>query len=268
MGRLVAIGGGTFEEIDALNRISVELSKKALPNILFIGTALQDSTNPLTSCKKSFKRVCPGTVVKKLSIIRSTYTEEEMDALLNWADIIFVGGGNTAYMLEEWKKAQLDRKLMKIFEEDSAVISGISAGAICWFSTGYTDSAMFSGEEDWKYEWIKPQTAVFEGAFCPHYNDWKRSGFDGEVKPENIETTSKIESENMTEGIANAGMEVSELSGFAELIGISYEDVSVKAIALDDCAAFVYENGSVRFAAASEDAHAYVWTEEGKKQVI
>lgn len=242
MGRLVAIGGGTFEEIDALNRISVELSKKALPNILFIGTALQDSTNPLTSCKKSFKRVCPGTVVKKLSIIRSTYTEEEMDALLNWADIIFVGGGNTAYMLEEWKKVGLDLKLMKIFEKDSAVISGISAGAICWFSKGYTDSAMFSGEEDWKYEWIKPQTAVFEGAFCPHYNDWKRSGFDDEVK--------------------------AETSDSAKLIGVSHDGASVKAIALDDCAAFVYENGSVRFAAASEEAHAYVWTEEGKKQVI
>ncbi len=240
MGRLVAIGGGTFEEIDTLNKISVELSGKALPNVLFIGTALQDSTNPLTSCKKSFKRVCPGCIVKKLSIIRSTYTEEEMDALLSWADIIFVGGGNTAYMLEEWKKVGLDRKLLTIFKEDRAVLSGISAGAICWFTSGYTDSAMFSGEEDWSYEWIKPETAVYDAAFCPHYNDWKRSGFDEEI----------------------GGTDKYGADGALKTIG-----EGIRAIALDDLAAFVDDNGQIRFETASEEAHAYVWDADGKRMI-
>lgn len=259
MGRLVAIGGGTFEEIDALNRISVELSGKALPNILFIGTALQDSTNPLTSCKKSFKRVCPGTIVKKLSIIRSTYTEAEMDELLSWADIIFVGGGNTAYMLEEWKKVGLDRKLMEIYRKDSAVITGISAGAICWFTTGYTDSAMFSGEEDWSYQWIKPQTALYRGAFCPHYNDWKRSGFDEEV----MKAVNGAAENGAANDPSAKSLDESDL-----ISTVRYQDSEIRAIALDDCAAFVEENGSVRFAAASDQAHAYVWTADGKKLVL
>lgn len=182
MGRIVAIGGGTFEDTDGLTKIVVELSKKAVPNILFIGTAAADSTNPLTSCKKSFKRVCPGTIVKKLSILRTSYTEDEIDALIAWADIIYVGGGNTSFMLDEWRKQGIDRKLKKVFETDSAVLSGMSAGAICWFSEGYTDSASFSGEENWKYEWIKPGFDFLDYAFCPHYNDWGRQGFDTELK--------------------------------------------------------------------------------------
>lgn len=182
MGRIVAIGGGTFEDTDALTKIIVDISRKKLPNILFIGTAAADSTNPLTSCKKSFKRVCPGTVVKKLSILRTSYTEAEIDELIAWADIIYVGGGNTEFMLNEWRKQGIDRKLRKVFEDDSAVLSGMSAGAICWFTAGYTDSASFSGDADWSYEWIRPGFDFLDFAFCPHYNDPGRQGFDTELQ--------------------------------------------------------------------------------------
>ena len=230
MGRLVAIGGGTFEEIDVLCRRICDLSGKEIPNVLFIGTALQDSTNPLTSCKKSFKRVCPGCIVKKLSIIRTSYTKEEIDALIAWADVIFVGGGNTAYMLSEWKKQGIDSRLKEVYEKDSAVISGISAGAICWFSLGYTDSAMFEGKADWKYEWIRPGFDFYDMAFCPHYNDWQRSGFDEALLHQ-------------------------KMSG----------------VALEDCAAFIDDNGEYSFMKSKEDAHAWrftFWDGEMKKEQV
>lgn len=181
MGRFAAIGGGTFEETDALNRKIVELSRKAKPNILFIGTAAGDSTNPLTSCKKSFKRVCPGVIVKKLSLIRSVYTEEEVDALLEWADIIYVSGGNTEFMLNKWQEFGLSGKLKTVFERDSAVLSGMSAGAICWFTDGYTDSESFSGKAEWDFKRISPETGVFPAFFCPHYQNPRRAGFDTAV---------------------------------------------------------------------------------------
>lgn len=181
MGRFAAIGGGMYEQIDVLTRRIVDLSGKTLPNILFIGTALQDSTNPLTSCRKSFKRVCPGCIVKKLSIIRTAYTDEEIDALLSWADVIFAGGGNTAYMLEKWRERSLDRKLRQIFETDRAVVCGLSAGAICWFDKGYTDSESFSGKEDWSYVTIEPGIGLYPAFFCPHYGDYGRKGFDALV---------------------------------------------------------------------------------------
>ena len=178
MGRLVAIGGGDYEENDPLIGEIIRLTGKECPNALFIGTALQDSTNPLTSFKKSFKRMAKGAVVKKLSLLRNSYTDEEIDALLAWADVVFVGGGNTAYMLSVWKERGIAEKLVRIFTEDTAVLSGVSAGAICWFRKGYTDSAMFSGEADWDYEIIEPGLNLIEAFFCPHYNDAGRAGFD------------------------------------------------------------------------------------------
>jgi len=104
MGRIAAIGGGTFEETDELNKVIIKMSGKEVPNIAFIGTAAEDSTNPLTSMKKSFKRVCPGVTVRKISVIRNVYKEGEIDEILNWADIVYVGPGNTAFMLEKWRE--------------------------------------------------------------------------------------------------------------------------------------------------------------------
>ncbi len=229
MGRFLAIGGGTFEDTDGLTRRIVDLSKKEIPNILFIGTAAEDSTNPLTSCKKSFKRVCPGTVMKKLSIIRNTYTMEEVDELLNWADIIYVGPGNTEFMLEKWQEYGLTAKLKAVFEKDTAVLSGMSAGALCWFSLGFTDSDYFKGEENWSYRMIRPGFDLFNAAFCPHYGDWKRSGFD-----EKVEEAWKEQ----------------KLTG--EILGI----------ALEDCTGFVYDNGAVSFAKSQEDVKAWVFKEK------
>ena len=178
MGRIAAIGGGTYEEIGPIIREIIRLSGKEKPNVLFIGTALQDSTNPLTSCKKAFKREAPGCIVKKLSVIRSVYTEEMMDELFSWADVIFCGGGNTAFMLEKWQEFGIDERLKKVYAENSAVLSGISAGAMCWFETGYTDSDSFEGNENWQYRIIHPGFDMIPLLFCPHYNDWARSGFD------------------------------------------------------------------------------------------
>ena len=182
MARLVCIGGGTYEEIDPIALEIVRLSAKKVPNVLFIGTALQDSTNPLTSCKKTFKRVSKGSIVKKLSLIRNSYTDEEIDGLLSWADIIFVGGGNTVFMLQEWAKRGLQEKLIRIYREDLAVLCGISAGAVCWFTTAYTDSDSYLGQESWEYRMMAPGINLLDYVICPHYNIPGREKFDTEVE--------------------------------------------------------------------------------------
>ena len=181
MGRLVLIGGGTYEEIDPIAAEIVRMTAKNKPNVLFIGTALQDSTNPLTSCKKTFKRVAPGCIVKKLSLIRSSYTDDEIDSLIAEADIIFVGGGNTVYMLEEWKKRGLQEKLARVYREDTAVLAGISAGAVCWCSMAYTDSDSFLGLEEWHYRMMEPGINLLDIVLCPHYNVPGRESFDREI---------------------------------------------------------------------------------------
>ena len=223
MGRFVAIGGGTFEETDPLQEKIVRLSGNPVPNVLFIGTAAADSTNPLTSCKKSFKRVARGSIVKKLSLIRNTYSEDEIDALFDWADVVYVGGGNTEFMLKTWRDFGLIPRLQKVFQEDSAVLSGMSAGAICWFTDGYTDSDSYAGNEHWSCRLIKPGIDLCDAVFCPHYQDWSRHGFDEAVK--DLQKPGIALSDNTAFVYNNGSVRYLSGDGKAAAYEISYDGV-------------------------------------------
>ena len=78
------------------------------------------------------------------------------------ADLVVVGGGNTANMLAIWKVHGVDVALRAAWER-GVVLSGVSAGAICWFEQGSTDS-------------FGPEMAAMSclgllpGSFCPHYD--------------------------------------------------------------------------------------------------
>lgn len=56
-------------------------------------------------------------------------------------------------MMQTWKKYGVDEKLKQIYEKDSAVLTGISAGAICWFYCGHSDSEASHNEDNGKYCW-------------------------------------------------------------------------------------------------------------------
>jgi putative intracellular protease/amidase len=66
------------------------------------------------------------------------------------ADIIYVGGGNTLQMMRVWRRFGVD-KLIKSAYESGTVLSGISAGSICWFDSGHSDSMSFYNPRKWKY---------------------------------------------------------------------------------------------------------------------
>ena len=78
-------------------------------------------------------------------------------------NIIFVGGGNTKSMLAVWKEWKLDRILKEAYR-NGIVMSGVSAGAICWFQNGITDS----WASDLK---IMPCLNFVRGTCCPHYDE-------------------------------------------------------------------------------------------------
>lgn len=86
-----------------------------------------------------------------LCLVTESYSEHEVDSLLSWADIIYVGGGDTVFMMQTWKQFGLDEKLKKIYEQDSAVLTGLSAGAICWFNCGHNDGQSFQNGENRNY---------------------------------------------------------------------------------------------------------------------
>jgi dipeptidase E len=61
-----------------------------------------------------------------------------------------VGGGNTLQMMRVWRHQGVDKLLTSAYE-NGTVLSGISAGAICWFDSGHSHSISFYNPQEWDY---------------------------------------------------------------------------------------------------------------------
>jgi dipeptidase E len=164
---LVAIGGGEMKtgETLELDRIVVGLTGKPHPNALFIPTAANDS---LEYCA-TFGSIYGGKLgceTEALLLYRDPSGPSRMLELLDWADLVYVGGGNTIKMLDRWRESGLNLAL-SAFAESGRVISGLSAGANCWFRHGNTDQPYKEGRRD-----ICTQRTDGLGfvdmSFCPH----------------------------------------------------------------------------------------------------
>ena len=176
MGRVVAIGGGELDNTHGINKYIVELADKKKPNLLFIGTASYDAEGYISAIRTEFESL--GCVVRALCLTMTAYNDEEIDGILNQADIIYVGGGDTRTMMETWKQYSLDKKLKEIYEKDTAVLAGLSAGAICWFRSGHSDSDSFNCGEEWKFIILDGMLGLYPYCFCQHYNEEGRETFD------------------------------------------------------------------------------------------
>lgn len=176
MGRVVAISGGDLQTTENLNVYALGLTGKESPNVLFVGTASMDSDAYYSGFQSAYRKL--NCNVKALPLTRGEVDEAVIDERLEWADIIYVGGGDTGTMMEIWKKHSLDEKLKRVYEKDTAVLTGLSAGAICWFGSGYSDSDSFKGNEEWSYKIVDGMLGFYPYCFCPHYNEKGRETFD------------------------------------------------------------------------------------------
>lgn len=86
----------------------------------------------------------------------------------NTSDLIYVGGGNTLKMMKRWKYLGVDKILKEAYKR-GIVLSGISAGGICWFESGHSDSMSFYNPSNWNYINIKG-LGILKGIHCPHFN--------------------------------------------------------------------------------------------------
>ncbi len=184
MGRVVAIGGGELDTTEELNKYAISLSGMKAPKLLFLGTASNDAAGYINGIHSTFEKM--SCEVRELSLTAMTYTEKQIDDLLDWADIIYVGGGDTKSMMEIWRQHKLDKKLLDIYENDKAVLMGLSAGAICWFNCGHSDSESCSEKADWNYTFLDGMLDIYHYALCPHYNEEGRDSFDFMLKDKNI----------------------------------------------------------------------------------
>lgn len=169
MGRIIAISSGDLQSTAPMNEYAVKLVKGNTKNLLFISTASHDAEGYIESMTQVFGKL--GCQVRALKLTTGSYTPEEIKEMVSWADIIYVGGGDTIFMMNTWKQYGLDKLLKEVYEKDTAVLMGISAGAICWFDCGCTDSELAVIRDGLKYGWANDMLKMHSYAFCPHYED-------------------------------------------------------------------------------------------------
>jgi dipeptidase E len=166
---IVAIGGGDIRTrgTAAIDREIVRLSKKKHPKLLFIPTASSDSEEYWKHVQEYFGKFlkCKTDV---LFLIREHPSKEQIRRKILGADIIYVGGGNTLMMMRLWRRLGVARLLISAYE-NGTVLTGISAGSICWFDSGHSDSMSFYNPRKWKYINVKG-LGLIRGIHCPHYN--------------------------------------------------------------------------------------------------
>lgn len=170
---IVAIGGGEIRTrgTAAIDREIIRLSGKKHPKLLFIPTASSDSERYWQRIPKYFGKFlkCETDV---LFLIKEKLSKAQIAAKIHWADIIYVCGGNTLLMMRIWRRLGVDR-LLKSAYENGSVLSGISAGSICWFDSGHSDSMSFYNPRKWKYINVRG-LGLIKGIHCPHYNSMTR----------------------------------------------------------------------------------------------
>lgn len=158
--QIIPIGGGGFyrdpENLE-LEKYVVAQSGVENPRVAFVPTASGEPDHYVASFYAAFLKI--GCRPSVLSFFKRT---PDLRAFLLQQDVIFVGGGNTKSLLAVWREWGVDALLREAWES-GIVLTGVSAGAICWFEQGLTDS--FS-------DGLRPLACLgfLPGSCCPHYD--------------------------------------------------------------------------------------------------
>jgi peptidase E len=134
--KIIAIGGGGFthQADESLDQFVIDQSKKINNKIGFLATASNDDKKKISLFYKRFENT-----ESELSHFNLT---SDVNGFSEWIlnkDIVYIGGGNTKFMLEIWKNNMLENIFKKAYES-GIILSGVSAGAVCWFEWILSDS--------------------------------------------------------------------------------------------------------------------------------
>lgn len=146
---IISIGGGELRERTTL-KIDEYIAGRAKAragirraNALFLPTASHD----FMPYYNTFHKVYTGVFDIKTDVALCVFKDADLARMrekFEKADMIYAGGGDTVFMIEQWKKTGLLPLIREAYER-GVVICGLSAGGICWFSDMYTDSATAAG---------------------------------------------------------------------------------------------------------------------------
>jgi dipeptidase E len=158
---IVAMGGGglPLDDPPLLDDYLLRLTGKERPRVCFVPTAAADADAYVARFYRSMHADrCHAT---DLALFTRTVTD--LRSFLLRQDVIYVSGGNTANLLAIWRVHGVDAILREAWEA-GIVLGGPSAGGLCWFDGGVTDSfgpglaALHDG------------LGFLAGSFCPHYD--------------------------------------------------------------------------------------------------
>jgi peptidase E len=153
----------------------IQLTGKDKPKICYLPTASGDSQRSIIRWYELVSDLSVEPYVQRVWI--SSYNQKESfeERLLDM-DAIVVGGGNTLNMIAIWKAQGIDTVLHKALNK-GIVLAGGSAGSLCWFDNGTTDSR-------------PKELTVVEGlgflpfSHCPHYDseEYRRPLYHKNIK--------------------------------------------------------------------------------------
>lgn len=183
---IIALGGGTFGEpretygkwsqlpksqthyptdTTAVDKLILNSTRKSHPKLLLILTATEDGQHDLRLYEEYFRKQFGGLGAKvdALYLITQKPSAAEIESKIQNADAIYVSGGNSSRMMKTWRKLGVDKLLRQAYDKGT-VMSGLSAGSICWFKYGNSNS--FYTNKPFRVTamgWIKALA-------CPHYD--------------------------------------------------------------------------------------------------
>jgi peptidase E len=165
-GQIIVMGGGGFTmepDNPLLDRYALAATGRERPRVCFVPTAAGDAVTYIERFFEAFpEEVCEATYLSLFS-----RRVDDLAGFLCEQDLVYVGGGNTVNLLAVWRAQGVDRVLPEVLASGT-ILCGVSAGALCWFERGITDSY---GPD------LKPLTnglGLLPGAFCPHYDSDRR----------------------------------------------------------------------------------------------
>ena len=171
---IVPIGGGeiSLRSTIEIDKYIVSLLNKETKKVLFIPTASGDMPSYIERFTNLYKEL--GCEVDSL-LLSKTENDNLIRSKIFSSDIIYIGGGNTARMMRIFKRTHVNEYL-KLAYERGIIITGLSAGAMAYFTNGYSDSNRSTNPE--ASLCLVKCLDLIPYCFCPHYNEEERKSFD------------------------------------------------------------------------------------------
>ena len=171
---IVPIGGGeiSLRSTIEIDKYIVSLVNKETKKVLFIPTASGDMPSYIERFTNLYKEL--GCEVDSL-LLSKTENDNLIRSKIFSSDIIYIGGGNTARMMRIFKRTHVNEYL-KLAYEKGIILTGLSAGAMAYFTNGYSDSNRSTNPE--ASLCLVKCLDLIPYCFCPHYNEEERKSFD------------------------------------------------------------------------------------------